>query len=75
MGRLMLATVSESYCKKELIMTFCMLAQQIINSELRIQTTKVQMDVEKVSSLKFRINNPLGAMYAPIINPYKEIKS
>ena len=53
---------------------FCMLAQQIINTELRIQTTKMQMDVEKVSSLKFRINNPLGAIYAPIVNPYKEIK-
>ena len=54
---------------------FCMLTQQIINSELRIQTTKVQMDIEKVSSLKFRVNNPLGAMYAPILNPYKEIKT
>jgi hypothetical protein len=54
---------------------FCMLAQQVINSELRIQTTKIQVDMEKVSSLKFRINNPLGAIYAPILNPYKEIKS
>ncbi len=54
---------------------FCMLAQQIINSELRIQTSKVQIDMEKVSSLKFRINNPLGAIYAPILNPYKEIKT
>ena len=53
---------------------FCMMMQHLINSELKIQSTKMQIDIEKVNSLKFRINNPLEVFYKPIANPYKEIK-
>ncbi|HMV41748.1 MAG TPA: hypothetical protein PK079_07010 [Leptospiraceae bacterium] len=53
---------------------FCMMMQEIMNNELKIQSTKMQIDIEKVNSLKFRINNPLAEIYKPIQNPYKEVK-
>lgn len=53
---------------------FCEMIQFIINTELRIKTAKIQIDVEKISSLNFRTKNPLLSNYAPITNPYKDNK-
>lgn len=46
------------------------LIQNGINLELKINTTKAIIDVEKVSSLQFRIGNPLDAVLQPVQNPY-----
>lgn len=51
---------------------FCEILQYVINTELKIKTTKVQVEVERLSSLKFRSNNPLAAVFSPISNPYLE---
>jgi hypothetical protein len=53
---------------------FCEMVQVTINTELKIKTAKVQIDFEKLSSLDFRLQNPLGSVYAPLANPYKEVK-
>ncbi|MBP9888163.1 MAG: hypothetical protein KBF93_17835 [Leptospiraceae bacterium] len=52
----------------------CEIIQLVINTELKIKTAKIQLDVEKISSLKFRVNNPLASVYTPISNPYTEAK-
>lgn len=53
---------------------FCEMIQFVINTELKIKTAKVQIDVEKISSLNFRTKTNLSTIYAPIVNPYKEVK-
>ncbi len=46
------------------------LIQNGINLELKINTTKANIDVEKISSLQFRIGNQLDAVLLPVQNPY-----
>jgi hypothetical protein len=46
------------------------LVQNGVNLELKISTTKAVIDVEKVSSIQFRMGNPLDSVLQPVLNPY-----
>jgi hypothetical protein len=46
------------------------LIQNAINLELKIRTTKANIDYEKINSVVFRTENSLNKLLPPITNPY-----
>jgi hypothetical protein len=46
-----------------------------ISQNMKTKNIQIQMDVEAISSIEFRTNNPLAAKISPVINPLLDLPS